>query len=75
MRREVIDCDCCGAKNVTGAQLIQVRVGRQWDGVETDSVYESLDLCPKCLGIQLFIVVEKAGEDFCKAWVNAIRKK
>ena len=74
-RREVVDCDSCGAKNAASAQDVRVRVGSEYNGVETVGDYESVDLCPACLGQQLRVLLEKAGEAFCREWVRAIRRK
>ena len=75
MKREVIDCDCCGKVNAIGAQSIAIRTGRSYNGVDYDTDTETVDLCPTCLSTQLRVVVEKAGEEFCKEWARTVRKK
>lgn len=76
-RREVTDCDRCGAKSVAEPVRLCVRVGWLSDpaGGSGDYDREDVDLCPKCAAALLSAAVNALGHEQAKKWVEDARKK
>lgn len=75
-RREVIDCDRCGARAVERPVLLPF-VHTGWlscpAGGSKEKDGERVDLCPDCAANLLASAVKGMGEDAARKWVADIR--
>jgi len=74
-QRTVLDCDACPAKAVE-CQTLRICVGHEFDGVETVDDVRSVDLCPKCLGVELQELLKKQLDNEKRnEWVVKLARK
>ena len=69
MRYEVAKCDRCG-KSTEMLDRLSVDTGRHYDGVETNTVGHSLDLCHHCALTLLQRHIDLFSHEENKVWLK-----
>ena len=69
---EIYECDKCSSRN--GVLTIIAIVGSQYNGVETESIEEKIDLCPSCMRIAVVNFLRSLNVEDRKEWFNQQRK-
>lgn len=64
MKVESIVCDICGKD---GAKPFTLQIGREWNGVETEDICDTLDLCEAHLNLAIrealsYLTMEEKAE-------------
>lgn len=66
-------CDRCKNRDVEGMRTLTLTVGTRYNGVDTETITEEVDLCPDyMLGLVRSFVGK--NHDEAKAWVDKLRR-
>ena len=71
MKREVVDCDACGAKTLVAPVTARIEVGYEQcpSGNGGSVVEEVVDLCPACAA-RAISTLAKNGRENAVAWLK-----